>query len=138
MLDKVYQKNRILSRAAEAACMPYCLTAALTAYASYACAWTGAPLPHWYAAGAWITAGVPAAALLAGAVIGAARILREARTPRRMGIITPDEICRILERGKRGKKIQLVAGAGESSLRQTVQDPAGGRDGGGGALRRIF
>lgn len=80
--------------------MPYCLTAALTAYASYACAWTGAPLPNWYAAGVWITAGVPAAALLAGAVIGAARILREERTPRRMGIIQPDTICRILERGR--------------------------------------
>ena len=84
--------------------MPYCITAALTAYASYACAWTGAPLPHWYAAGVWITAGVPAAAMVAAAVRGAARILRAARTPRRMGIIPPDAICRILERGKNGQK----------------------------------
>ena len=104
MLDKVYQKNRILSRAAETACMPYCLTAAMTAYASYACAWTGAPLPNWYAAGVWITVGVPAAAMVAAAVMGAVRLLRAARTPARMGIIPPDEICRILERGKNGQK----------------------------------
>ena len=104
MLHRLYQKKKLLSRAAEATCVPYCLTAALTAYASYACAWTGAPLPHWYAAGVWITAGVPAAAIVTAAVMGAVRLLRAARTTERMGIIPPDEICRILERGKNGQK----------------------------------
>ena len=101
----VYHKNKTLSRAVvEFLSLPYSMTAILTAYTSFACAWTGSPLPHWYAVGAWITAGVPIAALITFAASEAVRIAHMANTPRRMGIITPDEICRILRGGRKGNE----------------------------------
>ena len=93
----LYHKNKTLSSAVvEFLAVPYSMTAIITAYTSCACAYTGAPLPHWYGAGVWITAGVPIAALITFAAAGAVRIAHRANTPRRMGIIPPDEICRIL------------------------------------------
>lgn len=99
-LSVYHKKHELSSAACEFLAVPYSLTAILTAYTSCACAYTGAPLPHWYAAGAWITAGVPIAALILFAAAGAVRIASRANTPTRMGIIPPDEICRIL-RGDR-------------------------------------
>ena len=97
----LYHKNKTLSSSViEFLAVPYSMTAIITAYTSFACAWTGSPLPHWYGAGAWITAGVPIAALILFDAVGAVRIAHRANTPRRMGIIPPDTICRIL----RGEK----------------------------------
>ena len=84
---------RILKKAgralSEALCIPYCVTVALTVYASYAAWWYGTPLPRWWAAGMYITLCVPAA-MLAGAAVYA--WLR----PRRLGLIGRDELLRIL------------------------------------------
>ena len=101
----VYHKKHELSSAAfEFLAVPYSMTAIITAYTSFACAWTGAPLPHWYAVGAWITAGVPIAALITFAASEAVRIARRANTPARMGIIPPDEICKILQGDRKGNE----------------------------------
>ena len=101
----LYHKNKTLSSAVvEFLSLPYSMTAIITAYTSFACAWTGTPLPHWYGAGVWITAGVPIAALITFAVSEAVRIARRANTPTRMGIVPPDEICRILRGDRKGNE----------------------------------
>ena len=77
-LSVYHKKHELSSAACEFLAVPYSMTAIITAYTSFACAWTGSPLPHWYAAGAWITAGVPIAALITFAASEAVRIARRA------------------------------------------------------------
>ena len=103
-LSVYHKKHELSSAVVEFLAVPYSMTAIITAYTSFACAWTGTPLPHWYGAGVWITAGVPIAALITFAASEAVRIAHRANTPRRMGIIPPDEICRILRGGRKGNE----------------------------------
>nr|DAK92766.1 MAG TPA: hypothetical protein [Caudoviricetes sp.] len=93
--NTLYQKiRRVSSAAAEILFIPYMATVSLTAYTSWASAYTGAPLPAWWTVGMWITFSVPAFGILAGI----ARLVRKTRTPARLGTITPDAICTILKK----------------------------------------
>ena len=112
-LHKVYHGIRDLS---SAAAVMYILIMMLTLYASGAAWMYGCPLPRWYASGVWITYCVPVAAAIGRAVYAIAGKIAAHHT-RRYGVITPEQICRIME----GRKDGHVFGAWKSDVRQAMQ-----------------